>query len=175
MDDRRKIERLFEFDLLVRCQGTGQGGEVGVVAGEGLLKDDLRLLHGLEQGDQPRPAEGSRGKGHGPDHAVGAHRVGNQIPDLVIVSKEIAEQVFIGPANLRSGHRPEALQKLTRLKELSAGSGSDLKTLGRIDLVKPQEQTVVRGLLGMGKDVVAPHPAEKDETDEQEDEDGPSE
>jgi hypothetical protein len=39
----------------------------------------------------------------------------------------------------------------------------------------PQEETVIGGLFRIREDVVAPHPAEKNEADQQEDEDGPTE
>ena len=170
-----EIERLLQLDFLTGVEGVLEVGEVLLVAGEGLLQQDLRLLHRLKQCDESRRAEGVLRQGEGSDDLVGADRVGNQIPVLMVVADKVTEQVLVGTPDLGGCHRAEALKELARLHELPAGSRSDLKTLGRLDLVKTHKQAVVRRLLRVGEDIVAPHPAEEDEADQQENEDSPAE
>jgi hypothetical protein len=58
------------------------------------------------------------------------------------------------------------LEKLSGFEEFAPGGRGDLETLRRLDLVETFQKAVVRGALGMGKDVVASHPAEKDEANQ---------
>ena len=175
MNHGGEIERLLQLDFLPWVEGVLEVGEVLLVAGEGLLQQDFRLLHCLEQCDESRRAERVLRQGEGSDDLVGADRVGNQVPVLVVVADKVAEQVLIGTPDLGGCHRAEALEELARLHELPTGSRGDLEALGRLDLVKTHKQAVVRRLLRVGEDVVAPHPAEEDKADQQENENSPAE
>jgi cytochrome b involved in lipid metabolism len=58
------------------------------------------------------------------------------------------------------------LEKLSGFEEFAPGGRGYLKTLRGLDLVETFQKAVVRGALGMGKDVVASHPTQKDETNQ---------
>ena len=174
MNHGGEIKGLLQFDFLAGVEGVLEIGEVLLVAGEGLLEQDLRLLHRLKQRDKPGRAEGILGQGEGSDDLVGADRVRDQIPVLVVVADEVAEQILVGTPDLGCGHRAEALEELSWLHELPAGSRGDLETLRWLNLVEADKEAVVRRFLGVGEDVVATHPAEEYKTDQQENEDRPA-
>ena len=93
----------------------------------------------------------------------------------MIVADEVAQQVAVCPPDFGGGHRSEPLQELPRLQEFPSRRPGNLEPDGRFDLVHPHKKTVVGRFFRIGKDVVAPHPAEKDEADQQENKDSPSE
>ena len=175
MDHGREIQRLLELKFQSGSEGFGERGQVGLVGGEDLLDEDFRLLDCLEQGRHSRGAEVPGLQWHGAQDPVGANGVGDEFAGLVVVADKVAEQVLVGPADLRGGHRAVTLEELSRFQEFSAWRDRDLKALRWLDLLETEEQAVIGGPLGVGEDVVTPHPAEEDEPDEEEEKDGPAE
>jgi len=174
MDDGREIERFFQFDFHSFTQCKLKGWKVFFVCSEELLEQDLGLLHCLENSHKTGVAEIFPSQGHRADDLVGSHGIGNEITVLMIVADKGPKKIFIGPANLGCGHGTETLQEFARLQEFSARSLRELETLRGFDFVKAFEEVVISGRFGMGKDIVASHPAEKDESDQKKDKHRPS-